>query len=812
MRPLELTLEGFKSYRKAQTFNFETRTLFGIVGPTGSGKSSILEGLIFALYGKTPSLEAGTKRLINSQEEQARVRLIFAADDQAWEVVRIIRSKGTSQTVLRRLDGGAEPVTGDRSVTERIETIVGLDFDSFRSSVSLPQGEFDRFLKATPAERSRILKGIFRLERVDLLRDAAKARWQELAGEIAAHRSLLDALPDDAETLLEQAHRELAMARSLLTQVREELPLVLEAEQESRRSGQEIERLRKQRARAEAAMASLPAGEALRVLVDRHDRAGSSLAGAEQELEAARTALGQAEQDQERVLAATGGEVWLASVEAALKARDRAEQALAVSSSSGEELTQAHARAAARRGPAESRFRESQEQAVRLRRALEDLRQRHAAHLLRLDLAPGDPCPVCEQEVDAVPAPATVPALGDAQLELTGAESALEETRSELDRVRREVDLAEERMRLAEQDLARRRAELGDAADRLGGLAAGIDDLAAEVDRRRTAIAAAARAVAGARNALQAADTAERGARQDRDEAIRRTGEVSNLLNHACGVLGISAVAAGDQNLWEAAKQVLEEGTARLEDLQRQAAALESASRAAMETVARFRVRHRAAAGDQVSDVLARVNSEVARLESEAARLEEALRRRRELGSALEKLVERRLRFDRLIADFTDSKFTAFLLDAQRRLLSRIGSEKFHELTGHYTFDEEGQFQVFDERSGVTRSPDTLSGGETFLASLSLALALAEAVALEGGRLGCFFLDEGFGALDQESLDLALDGIESLAVPGRLIGLISHIPGVQARLDDLIVLERLGDGSTEVAQHEGPIGYASMLM
>jgi exonuclease SbcC len=112
----------------------------------------------------------------------------------------------------------------------------------------------------------------------------------------------------------------------------------------------------------------------------------------------------------------------------------------------------------------------------------------------------------------------------------------------------------------------------------------------------------------------------------------------------------------------------------------------------------------------------------------------------------------------------------------------------------------------------VTRTPDTLSGGETFLASLSLALALSEAVALEGGRLGCFFLDEGFGSLDQESLDLALEGIEKLADPGRLIGLISHIPGVQARLDDLIVLERMADGSTEVAQHEGPIGYASLLV
>ena len=147
MRPLELTMEGFKSYRKAQTFHFDQRTLFGIVGPTGSGKSSILEGMIFGLYGKTPSVEAGTKKLINSQEAQARVQLLFEVDDVAWEVNRAIRIKGTSQTVLRRLDGVGDPYVGDRVATEKIEEIIGLDFESFRSSVSLPQGEFDRFLK-----------------------------------------------------------------------------------------------------------------------------------------------------------------------------------------------------------------------------------------------------------------------------------------------------------------------------------------------------------------------------------------------------------------------------------------------------------------------------------------------------------------------------------------------------------------------------------------------------------------------------------------------------------------------------------------
>lgn len=168
--------------------------------------------------------------------------------------------------------------------------------------------------------------------------------------------------------------------------------------------------------------------------------------------------------------------------------------------------------------------------------------------------------------------------------------------------------------------------------------------------------------------------------------------------------------------------------------------------------------------------------------------------------------------YDRLVADLTDHRFTAYLLDWERRLLSRLGSEKLIELTGHYRFDDDGDFQIVDVRNDSRRSADTLSGGEAFLASLALALGLGEAVSQEGGRLGCFFLDEGFGSLDPESLDLALDGIERLATPGRLIGLISHLGGIQARLDDLIVLEKAADGSTIVVQAEGPLSYPAVLI
>src|SRR6266704_3558339 len=99
VRPLELSLQGFRSYRGGAVFDFQDRGLFGIVGPTGAGKSSILDGLIFALYGRTPQIGKDTKKLITSGEPSARVRLVFDVDGAVWEVTRVLRDQGASQVV-----------------------------------------------------------------------------------------------------------------------------------------------------------------------------------------------------------------------------------------------------------------------------------------------------------------------------------------------------------------------------------------------------------------------------------------------------------------------------------------------------------------------------------------------------------------------------------------------------------------------------------------------------------------------------------------------------------------------------------------
>jgi DNA repair protein SbcC/Rad50 len=93
--------------------------------------------------------------------------------------------------------------------------------------------------------------------------------------------------------------------------------------------------------------------------------------------------------------------------------------------------------------------------------------------------------------------------------------------------------------------------------------------------------------------------------------------------------------------------------------------------------------------------------------------------------------------------------------------------------------------EVYDTYTGTTRAVSTLSGGESFLASLALALGLADVVqAYAGGiRLDTIFVDEGFGSLDPEALDLAFRALVDLQQGGRLVGIISHVPELKERID-----------------------------
>ena len=141
-----------------------------------------------------------------------------------------------------------------------------------------------------------------------------------------------------------------------------------------------------------------------------------------------------------------------------------------------------------------------------------------------------------------------------------------------------------------------------------------------------------------------------------------------------------------------------------------------------------------------------------------------------------------------------DSQFIGWLVARRQRHLLVVASEILPGMTEErYRFAAD--FTVIDGRSGLPRSAKTLSGGESFLASLALALGMAELAARSGGRIGSLYLDEGFGSLDPNALDEAIEALETRARGGQMIMVIRHVPAVAERIERVLQVTPSPSGS-----------------
>ena len=145
--------------------------------------------------------------------------------------------------------------------------------------------------------------------------------------------------------------------------------------------------------------------------------------------------------------------------------------------------------------------------------------------------------------------------------------------------------------------------------------------------------------------------------------------------------------------------------------------------------------------------------------------------------------------------------FLKWLTLRRSRDLLVYASKMLEEMTaGRYAFADPGdladqQWLVVDNDSGQARSPASLSGGEQFIGSLALALGMVEMMARSGGRLESLFLDEGFGSLDRNNLDSAIEALSMVAGKGRMVGVISHVGAVAEQIEDVLAVTRSATGS-----------------
>ncbi|MEK3669530.1 SMC family ATPase [Paenibacillus sp. FSL R10-2771] len=178
MKPILLKLSGLQSYREQQEIDFTSLTetgLFGIFGPTGSGKSSLLDAITLAMYGKVERAVNGTQGIMNHSEDQLSVAFTFeltsSSGARRYRVERKFKRTGeqsVSNTISRFIEvkDDGDVVMADKlaDVTRCVEEHIGLKMDDFTRAVVLPQGKFAEFLSLRGVDRRQMLQRLFHLE------------------------------------------------------------------------------------------------------------------------------------------------------------------------------------------------------------------------------------------------------------------------------------------------------------------------------------------------------------------------------------------------------------------------------------------------------------------------------------------------------------------------------------------------------------------------------------------------------------------------------------------------------------------------
>ena len=823
MRPVELRLRNFRSYFGDEaSFDFRGRRLVGIVGPIGSGKSSILDAIAFALYGRTASVGKGTKALIHQRAEHAAVAFRFDIDGDLWEAQRMLRKKGAGDHALYRLKDDSqdaeklEQIVGEAEVNAKIVELLGLDFDAFGRSVLLAQGRFAEFLTARPAERDSVLKGVFGLDRIDRMRAVAKERAGE--AEIEAEKAEV-AVRHLIELEASTASRKEVLGGDLerLGKLEEIEPRARQLAAEIDSAGTELEAAERRLAALRKLVSSFPEEEQLvatvsaaRTSAEQRNNAALSLERARDEIKAAEARSAKAAEmrgtlDAVTALVATRLERETA-VSEARKALTRGEERSQQAATKVGGQTDRVALAQREMAAAAEHVGDRSTALAAAEVAYHDASHADMAATLRRDLSDGAICPVCEQAIQSVPEVADV-------TDVEAALSQMQSTRDERDRAEAantKASAALESARTALEEATRRVAESGDAVTELKG---GLDQAAAALDTTRNdlvalvgsddvdaAIVLLRNEQAAAAAGLDAAATKRDRAGSDHDAAIEAEQTAGkHLADLRVALSGIAtqlddgpAVADDPESIANAAltlrtmlDQALHDTTKRSDQASKVGVDHERELAALVE---------KAGVTGTFDEALAALRSRVEVMRDEIARADDQLEGKADRIALRDGHIATMTTNRSLAADLTDARFVRYLLDDERRRLAELGSEHFQLLTsGRYRFTEDGAFDIVDlTAADAVRKAASLSGGETFLASLGLALAMAEIVARGGGRLDAFFLDEGFGTLDPEHLDLAMEGIESLVSDdgNRLVVVVSHVPELRHRVEDLIELDR----------------------
>jgi exonuclease SbcC len=765
-------MRGFGIFSREIEVDFTGVDVFALTGPTGSGKTTILDGICFALFGSVPRHGGrDVAPIITQGLNEAAVALEFLVGDQKHTVARLVRKnpKGktanTDEATLER--DGQVLANGADAVTNEAKKLLGLDFEQFTTCVLLPQGDFQRFLHDKPADRQNLLSALLDLGIYERIGQAAGERRSLAEGRLQEIVVKLEALGEMTAQVEDDARQRVSLLEALLEWVEATQPELHQLEATQREAAAEAEQLD----RWQQALIGLTPPPDLETLsadraevIDELAQVQGRFASAEEALAAADVALAglppakQLTQWQQGWAAIRVQRLDLAAAATEL------EQARGLVSRNEAGLSQA-------------------------RRASMAAGELHRVAHLRAGLEEGSPCPVCEQVITSLPPSVKAPEIDQARHALEVAERDHRQSTQDAIAAEKKVLLLEERIVGLERQVAESPPE-----DELEDRLAGVESAASVRDHARQSLEQAKQEVSIVEKRRQALADRERQTRLSVQAARDR---VAGLQPPALDLddpvqdwksltAWAEATGLGLESSRQAAVKKQTELTARLQQkLEEMSTRLEASMVATSGRPNR----------DVVVDALTAARSRLGQIEQARVQATGLEKERTSVAAdqAVAALLVKHLRNDTFRKWVLDEVFAALVIGANQNLA---------DLTrGQYSLDMSGrEFEVIDNFSaGNRRSVKTLSGGETFLVSLALALALADQVAeasVGGAQIEAIFLDEGFGTLDGDTLEVVATVIAELGASGKMVGIVTHVPELAEQMPVRYQLAKGKGGAT----------------
>lgn len=875
MKPKRLEFCGINSFSEKAVIDFDkllSGGLFGIFGDTGSGKTTILDSMIFALYGKIDRTRGGNaNEIINYNCDKAYVVFDFACEwdgkRRVFRVHREIKRKNSQQNLeLCEIEGDKMRglSEGVKKTNEMILDIVGLSFEDFKKCIALPQGEFAQFVKADRGERLRLISRLFDLESYgDKLNGVLKARYDEAKLRLAEKDGRLAEYAQYTQEELKRQEEEYAV----LSARKQELDGAYAREEAAfERLKNEYDRAKKL-ARLESALREAGGRSAS---FDRKRAALKKLPGASAACEASGKAAKLAEEAEKCAAAKALAEKNKAESEARLRAEEEAYAAakyedsvaeikakraflktlegdlkeLTLQKTARDELAKEYKRVSSEKAQAEKTLAATEKAIGRLTEpggeAAENLetflRGNFESALLRSEYEEsekyfsgalgrlrekfppqGELYFAAEKELSEQAQKYRDLCEGEKSSDafaLLEKFKKMQEERGARQKERHDLEIEREKLsaKLAETNaaLARILEDGAKAKERIDSITNKMTEAFGDDFSGDPAL------YARRLEKEEAGLLLEQGKRLAEQKALQqKIGEIALAIARA-EEKTVSLLRSKEEALGELSARLTESGLAdvkeaaellraypnadilrgEIEQYENEVREIEAGIRAlktdgAPAPVSEEDFAKKAEEFAALREQRERAGKECAVFKNEIERFTERLGQKKQIE---QERAECKKGFDlveKMRKLFYGNAFMEFVAGEYLSDISAAATETLLRLTnGRYFIRYEQGFFVGDNfNAGDLRSVNTLSGGETFLVSLSLALALSAAIYAKSLRpIEFFFLDEGFGTLDEKLIDTVMDSLEKLKNTHFSIGLISHVEELKHRIDNKITV------------------------